>query len=86
MSGKVRIVEWTHRGKTRRAWGYTATVNGKRVRRAGWNSRAEATEAMLEALRPKPQGLRARAPSHDARPGIRALRLGALEEEDGRGG
>jgi integrase len=55
MSGKVRIVEWVHKGKARRAWGYTATVAGKRVRRAGWNSRAEAHEAMLEAMRPKPQ-------------------------------
>jgi integrase len=55
MSGKVRIVEWTHKGKTRRAWGYTATVAGKRVRRAGFLSKAEATAAMLEAMRPKPQ-------------------------------
>jgi hypothetical protein len=52
MSGKVRIVEWTHKGKARRAWGYTATVGGKRIRRAGWGSKAEAHEAMLEAMRP----------------------------------
>ena len=78
MSGKVRIVEWTHKGKARRAWGYTATVGGKRIRRAGWGSKAEAHEAMPRGDAPQTPG--ARAPDHDAQRGVHALQRSPLTQ------
>jgi integrase len=52
--GKVRQFTWTYEGQTKKAWGYTVTVEGKRVRRAGFGSRAEATEALDLLLHPAP--------------------------------
>jgi hypothetical protein len=40
--GKVRQFTWTHDGQKRRAWGFTVSVDGKRARRQGYRSRAEA--------------------------------------------
>jgi hypothetical protein len=56
--GKVRQFTWTYEGQTKKAWGYTVTVEGKRVRRAGFGSRAEATEALDLLLHPRPSRLR----------------------------
>lgn len=50
--GKVRQVRWKHDGKVKKAWGYSVTLDGKRVRRAGWLSRAEAAAALDEVLHP----------------------------------
>jgi len=52
--GKVRQFTWTYEGQTKKAWGFTVTLNGKRARRAGFGSRAEATEALDLLLHPAP--------------------------------
>lgn len=52
--GKVRQVRWKHDGKVKKAWGYSVTIEGKRVRRAGFGSRAEAAEALDLLLHPAP--------------------------------
>jgi len=48
--GEVRKRVWTYEGKRREAWGFTVVVDGKRARRSGYSSRAEAQEA-LDALK-----------------------------------
>jgi integrase len=48
--GKVRQFTWTHDGQKRRAWGFTVTIDGKRSRRQGYGSRAEA-QAALDAMK-----------------------------------
>jgi integrase len=52
--GKVRQFTWTYEGQAKKAWGFTVTMDGKRVRRAGFGSRAEATEALDLLLHPAP--------------------------------
>ena len=52
--GKVRQFTWTHDGQKGRAWGFTVTVGGKRVRRQGYGSRAETQEALDEMKHPAP--------------------------------
>jgi hypothetical protein len=48
--GKVRQFTWVHDGQKRRAWGFTITVDGKRIRRQGYESRAEA-QVELDAFK-----------------------------------
>jgi integrase len=48
--GRVRQFTWTHDGQKRRAWGFTVTINGRRARRQGYGSRAEA-QAALDAMK-----------------------------------
>jgi hypothetical protein len=48
--GRVRQFTWVHHRKKSRAWGFTVTIDGKRVRRQGYLSRAEAQDA-LDALK-----------------------------------
>jgi len=48
--GRVRQFTWVHHRKKSRAWGFTVTIGGKRVRRQGYLSRAEAQDA-LDALK-----------------------------------
>jgi integrase len=52
--GKVRQIEWEYEGKAKKTWGYTVVLDGKRLRRAGFGSRAEATEALDLLLHPAP--------------------------------
>lgn len=52
--GRVRQFTWTHDGQKRRAWGFTVTINGKRARRQGYGSRAEAQAALDAMKRPAP--------------------------------
>src|SRR5258705_4692144 len=52
--GRVRQFTWTHDGLKRRAWGFTVTINGKRARRQGYGSRAEAQAALEAMKRPAP--------------------------------
>jgi len=52
--GKVRQFTWVHDGQKRRAWGFTVIIDGKRVRRQGYGSRAEAQEALDTMKRPAP--------------------------------
>lgn len=52
--GKVRQFSWEHKGKTRKAWGFTVTIDGQRVRKSGWLSKAEAAEALDRVLHPEP--------------------------------
>jgi hypothetical protein len=47
--GKVRQFTWTHDGEKHRAWGFSVTIGGKRIRKQGYGSRAEAQE--LDALK-----------------------------------
>ncbi len=48
--GRVRQFTWAHDGQKGRALGFTVTIDGKRVRRQGYLSRAEAQDA-LDALK-----------------------------------
>ena len=52
--GKVRQFSWEYKGKTRKAWGFTVTIDGQRVRKSGWLSKAEAAEALDRLLHPEP--------------------------------
>jgi integrase len=52
--GRVRQFTWLHDGQKRRAWGFTVTINGKRARRQGYGSRAEAQAALDAMKRPAP--------------------------------
>lgn len=52
--GRVRQFTWTHDGQKRRAWGFTVTIDGKRSRRQGYGSRAEAQEALDALKHPAP--------------------------------
>ena len=42
--GEVRKRVWFHKGKKGEAWGFTVTIDGKRVRRDRYASRAEAQD------------------------------------------
>ena len=44
--GRVRPFTWVHHHKKNRAWGFTVSIGGKRVRRQGYLSRAEAQDAL----------------------------------------
>lgn len=57
--GEIRKRVWFYKGRRREAWGYTVVIDGKRVRRQGFSSRAEAQDALDELKRP---GTRASAP------------------------
>jgi integrase len=48
--GKVRRRTWKFEGKRRESWGWTLEVNGRQVRKQGWESKAEAEDA-LDAYR-----------------------------------
>ena len=48
--GRLRQYTWTYGGKTRRTWGFTIILDGKRLRRQGFLSKPEAMEA-LELLK-----------------------------------
>ena len=50
--GAVSKRTWVHRGVKQSAWQFTARVNGQRVRRSGFLSRAEAQEALDAAKNP----------------------------------
>jgi hypothetical protein len=52
--GEVRKRSWTYEGKKREAWGFTVIINGKRTRRQGYGSRAEAQDALDELKHPAP--------------------------------
>src|SRR6266851_5769834 len=52
--GRVRQFTWTHDGQKRRAWGFTVTIDGKRARRQGYGSRAEAQAALEGMKHPAP--------------------------------
>jgi integrase len=52
--GEVRQVKWKHDGKVKKGWGFTVTIDGKRVRRQGYGSRAEAQEALDALKHPAP--------------------------------
>jgi len=52
--GEVRKRTWTYDGKHREAWGFTVVIDGKRVRRSGYGSSAEAQEALDDLKHPAP--------------------------------
>ena len=52
--GRVRQFTWIHDGQKSRAWGFTVTIGGKRVRRQGYLSRSEAQEALDALKHPDP--------------------------------
>ncbi len=52
--GKVRQFTWTHDGEKHRAWGFSVTIGGKRIRKQGYGSRAEAQEALDALKHPAP--------------------------------
>jgi len=53
--GEVRKRVWFYQGKRREAWGFTVIIDGKRVRRSGYCSRAEAQEALDALKHPTPE-------------------------------
>ncbi len=61
--GAVRQIVWEYQGKTKRAWGYCVRIDGKRIRRSGYLSRAEAQEALDAAKRPTPIVVEPAAPA-----------------------
>src|SRR5262245_58331393 len=58
--GEVRRRVWFYQGKCRETWGFTIVINGKRVRRQGYGSRAEAQDGLDGLKHPQPE--RAPAP------------------------
>src|SRR5713226_3966119 len=52
--GRVRQFTWVHDGQKGRAWGFTVTIGGKRVRRQGYLSRAEGQDALDALKHPDP--------------------------------
>src|SRR5262245_47175486 len=56
--GSVKRRVWEHGGHRREAWGFSIMVNGKQVRRSGWATKAEASDALdafkEELANPKP--------------------------------
>lgn len=52
--GEVRKRVWYYEGKKREAWGFTVFIQGKRIRRSGYASRAEAQEALDALKHPEP--------------------------------
>jgi integrase len=50
--GRVRQFTWNYDGQRRRAWGFTVVLGGKRTRRQGYGSRAEAQAALDEMKHP----------------------------------
>src|SRR5262245_96736 len=50
--GRVRQFTWNYDGQRHRAWGFTVVLNGKRTRRQGYGSRAEAQAALDEIKHP----------------------------------
>src|SRR5262249_53060324 len=52
--GQIRKRVWYHGGKRHEAWGFSVTVDGKRLRRQGFGSRAEAQEALEELKHSSP--------------------------------
>jgi len=52
--GRVRQFTWIHDGQKGRAWGFTVIIGGKRVRRQGYLSRAEAQDALDALKHPDP--------------------------------
>jgi integrase len=52
--GEVRKRVWFYEGKKREAWGFTVIIDGKRRRRQGYASRAEAQDALDALKHPAP--------------------------------
>ena len=52
--GEVRKRVWYYGGKRHEGWGFTVIIDGKRLRRQGFGSRAEAQEALDELKHPSP--------------------------------
>src|SRR5688572_15937565 len=52
--GEVRKRVWFYAGKKREAWGFTLVIGGKRLRRQGYASRAEAQDALDALKHPDP--------------------------------
>src|SRR6266700_1525353 len=52
--GRCRGTTWLRAGQKGRAWGFTVTIDGKRVRRQGYLSRAEAQDALDALKHPDP--------------------------------
>ena len=50
VGGKVKKFTWTYEGRRREGWGFTVQVDGRQVRKQGWNSKAEAQDP-LDAFR-----------------------------------
>lgn len=52
--GSVSKRTWVHEGQKREAWAFVVRVNGQRIRKSGYATRAEAQEALDAAKRPEP--------------------------------
>jgi integrase len=52
--GEVRKRVWYYGGKRHEGWGFTVIIDGKRLRRQGFGSRAEAQDALDELKHPRP--------------------------------
>src|SRR5215831_9856725 len=52
--GQIRKRAWYYGGKRRDGWSFTVTIDGKRLRRQGFGSRAEAQEALDDLKHPSP--------------------------------
>src|SRR5262245_3816380 len=52
--GEVRKRVWYYSGKRRESWSFTVIVDGRRLRRQGFSSRAEAQEALDALKHPSP--------------------------------